>query len=839
MEKFELPIKGMHCVSCALRIEGALSRVPGVKSARVNFATESALVEIDSDKVKREDLVMAVRNAGYEVIEKKTPPDVVSPDIDGGETEDGGDWEEKERKKEVDSLRNKLWVGIALSLPVAVLSYPQWLAYVAEIPQFTRFLIMFLFTAPVQFWVGGQFYQGFWRGLKHRAANMDSLIAIGTSAAFFYSVLATFNPQLFEKGGIPVDTYFEAAAVINTLIILGRYLEAKAKAGTSAAIKKLIGLAPKTARVLRNKKEIDIPIREVKVGDLVIVRPGEKIPVDGIISEGASSIDESMVTGESVPVDKKKGDRVVGATINKSGSFIFQAEKVGKDTVLSQIINLVKAAQGSKAPIQRLADIVTGYFVPVVMVLAVLTFMAWFVLGPEPAFTFAFLNFIAVLIIACPCALGLATPTAIMVGTGIGAEHGVLIKDATNLELAHKITTVVFDKTGTLTKGEPEVTDIIPVAAGPVTGEDPEVTRLWGALRSGVGSDKFSNASVLRPPTATSDTVAFGDSRENLLRDTPPRAPLEEDRLLLLKLAASAESRSEHPLGQAVVKKAKEEGLELVKPEDFKAIEGQGIRAEFQMSNVKYQILKGNRLLMKNNGVKITDEMEKEMLKLENEGKTAMLVALAISHKPYTISGIIAVADTLKETTVKALAELKKMGITPIMITGDNQRTARSIAQKVGIEEVLAEVQPVDKARKIQELKVETQSRLGEPRRKKVVAMVGDGINDAPALAASDIGIAMGTGTDVAMESAGITLMSGDLQGVVRAIKLSRATMRTIKMNLFWAYIYNALGIPLAAGILYPFLGLLLSPIIASAAMAFSSVSVVSNSLLLKRFKLN
>ncbi|MDP3998717.1 MAG: heavy metal translocating P-type ATPase [bacterium] len=821
MEKIELPIKGMHCVSCALRIEGALTRLAGVKSARVNFASESALVEIEPGTVERNDLVEAVKNAGYEVREKKSPPGGAASDAAGEEE----DWEEKERKKEVESLRNKLWLGVIFSLPVAILSYPQWLTFVAQIPQFTRFSIMFLLTAPVQFWVGGQFYQGFWRGLKHRAANMDSLIAIGTSAAFFYSVMATFTPQLFEQGGIPVDTYFEAAAIINTLIILGRYLEAKAKAGTSAAIKKLIGLAPKTARVIREKKEIEIPIMEVRIGDLVIVRPGEKIPVDGIITDGSSSIDESMVTGESVPVDKKIGDRVIGATINKSGSFTFRAEKVGKDTVLSQIINLVKTAQGSKAPIQRLADIVTGYFVPVVMALSILTFMIWYVLGPEPvypggggAFTFAFVNFIAVLIIACPCALGLATPTAIMVGTGIGAEHGILIKDAASLELAHKITTVVFDKTGTLTKGKPEVTDIISVAAGPV-GLHPRPTSSVVSLPAGAG------------------------------RGAPTPATR---RIMLLQLAASAESRSEHPLGQAVVKRAEEEKLELIKPEEFKAIEGQGIEARLQIANGIWQIVKGNRLLMKNNGIRISEEVEKEMLRLENEGKTAMLIALRQASfdetqdkqgklDKFQITGIIAVADTLKETTKEAVEELKKMGITSMMITGDNQRTAQAIAQKAGIEEVLAEVQPVDKARKIQEIKNLPAGRQGKRikgRKSQIVAMVGDGINDAPALAASDIGIAMGTGTDVAMESAGITLMSGDLGGVVRAIKLSKATMKTIKTNLFWAYIYNALGIPVAAGILYPFFGLLLSPMIASAAMAFSSVSVVSDSLLLKRFKL-
>lgn len=759
MEKIDLSLRGMHCASCGQIIERALRDTPGVSSASVNFATEKATIEFDPADTNREKLVEAVRSVGYEVLEKE-----------GSSTDEvkEGDWEEKERYKELQVLKRKLWIGIVLSAPVVILSYPQWISLVAQISQTARFLIMLILTLPVQFWVGGQFYGGLWRGLKHRAANMDSLIAIGTSAAFFYSVLATFTPQLFKKGGLSIDTYYEASAVINTLIVLGRYFEAKAKAGTSEAIKKLMGLAPKTARVLRGGKEMDIPISEVIVGDLIIVRPGEKIPVDGVIVEGSSSIDESMVTGESVPVDKKTGDKVIGATINKSGSFTFKAEKVGKDTVLSQIIKLVQAAQGSKAPIQRLADVVTGYFVPVVMILAVLTFVVWYLFGPAPAFTFAFLNFIAVLIIACPCALGLATPTAIMVGTGIGAEHGVLIKDATSLEQAHKITTIVFDKTGTLTKGEPEVTDIV----------------LNSKLQVKNQND-------------------------------------------LLRLAASAESRSEHPLGQAVVKRAKEEGLELIKPEEFKAIEGQGIEAQLKVQSEKLKIIKGNRLLMKNKGVEIDSEVEREMLRLENEGKTAMMIAIAIDQKPYAISGIIAVADTLKETTQGAISELKKMGIMSIMITGDNGRTAKAIAQKVGIEEILSEVAPVDKARKIQELKGEG----------KVVAMVGDGINDAPALAASDIGIAMGTGTDVAMESAGITLMSGDLRGVVRAIKLSKATMRTIKMNLFWAYIYNALGIPIAAGILYPFLGLLLSPMIASAAMAFSSVSVVSNSLLLKRFK--
>jgi Cu+-exporting ATPase len=767
MTKVEIPLKVDDCVACANAIEKVLVELPGVKKAVVNPVTEKVSLEFDSQKVGKKNFVKAIREAGYDVYEEE-------------ELEE--DHEKILRQKEMSLLRKKLIAGILFSIPVAIASYPEVFTFVTLIPRQLLFVIMMILTVPVQFWVGGQFYKGLWAGLKRRNANMDSLIAIGTSAAFFYSALATFFPFLFEKGGLPVQTYFEASAIINTLIILGKFLEAKAKGEASEAIKKLMGLAPKTARLKRDGKEVDIPIKEVGIGDLIIVRPGEKIPVDGQIVEGSSSIDQSVITGESVPVDKKVGDLVIGATINKSGSFVFRAQKVGRDTILAQIIKLVQEAQGSKAPIQRLADTVSGYFVPVVIVLAILTFMIWYVFGPFPAFTFAFVNFIAVLIIACPCALGLATPTAILVGTGLGAEHGILIKDASSLETAHKVKTVVFDKTGTLTKGEPEVTDIVISDQGPVT------------------------------------------SKKELLR-----------------VAASAEKRSEHPLGKAVVKKAQEEKLQLSDPKNFRALEGLGIEAEIDGKKV----IKGNLKLMNERKIIVDRKIHQAIEKLASEGKTPMLVAIketrdqrpetrnrkekfwSLKAGDWQLAGIIAVADTLKENSKEAVENLHQMGIEVAMITGDNKKTAQAIAREVKIDRVLAEVLPEEKEREIEKLKNEG----------KIVSAVGDGINDAPMLAASDIGIAMGTGTDVAMESAGMTLMSGDLMGVVRAIKLSKATMRTIKLNLFWAYIYNTLGIPIAMGILYPFAGILLSPIIASAAMAFSSFSVVGNSLLLKRFR--
>jgi len=822
-------IRGMHCASCAMTIEGALKKVPGVASAVVNSAAEKATIEWDEKKVGVEKLAEVVKSVGYElavsvsrgdgaeilnlkvlgmdsghcamIVEQavktlpgiksieadfpnqrakivyetnETTPEVIQkviteagykPMVEEGEREEFEDWERRQREKEISLLKKKIFLGVLISIPVFLGSYPDWFPFVALIPMVWRIFLLFLLTLPVQFWAGWQFYRGLVLLFKYRTADMNTLIAIGTLAAFFYSVFVLV--ALITNYQLPItpEVYFDVSTVIITLILLGRFLELRAKGQASEAIKKLMGLAAKTARVVRGGEEKDIPIDQVAVGDVVIVHPGEKIPVDGVITEGASAIDESMVTGESMPVEKKVGDEVIGATINKSGSFKFRATKVGKETVLAQIIKLVEEAQGSKAPIQRLADLVSSYFVPVVMAIAVLAFVIWWLVGPS--FTFALVIFVAVLIIACPCALGLATPTAIMVGTGKGAQSGILIKDATSLEIAHKIKTIVLDKTGTLTKGQPEVTDILVI-----------------------GKWKMENGKL-----------GVGDD--------------------LLRIAASAELRSEHPLGQAVVKKAKERELKLVEPTNFKAIIGKGIQAQVG----KTKVVKGNRALMEEFKVKIPQEVEKEMERLENEGKTAM--ALAVDGE---VVGIIAVADTLKENAAQVVEALKKMGIEVWMITGDNPRTARAIGRKAGIDEdhLMAEVAPQDKEKKISELKKEG----------KLVAMVGDGINDAPALAASDVGIAMGAGTDVAMESAGITLMKSDLMDVVRAIKLSKITLQVIKQNLFWAFFYNIAFIPIAAGVLYPFFGILLNPIFASVAMAFSSISVVLNSLRLKKVKI-
>jgi len=618
----------------------------------------------------------------------------------------------------------------------------------------TQNILMFLLALPVQFWVGKTFLSGFLKGLKHRNANMDTLIAIGTLTAFIFSTVVTFAEEL----GIAltdIGTYFDVSAVVITLVLLGKYFEARAKGRANSAIKKLAGLNPKTARVVRNGKEIDIPIEEVVIGDEIVVRPGEKIPVDGIILSGESSIDESMVTGESIPVDKAKGDKVYGATINKSGSFTFRTEKVGKDTLLSQIIKLVEEAQGSKAPIQRLADIISSYFVPVVITIALATFVIWYIVG---GLSLALVNMVAVLIIACPCALGLATPTAIMVGTGKGAENGILIKDAESLERFQKVNSILLDKTGTITKGEPEVVDIY--------------------NESGLSENEF------------------------------------------IRLSASAEKRSEHPLGEAVVREAEKRRLVLSEPKSFKSLSGQGIRAEIEGKIV----IKGNERLMKKEKVDISS-LNKKSQEYAKDGKTPVFVA--IDGKS---AGVIAIADTIKSDSKTAISNFEKSLVDVYMVTGDNKSTARAIAKKAGIKEshVFAEVAPEDKEKKVKELQKKDQK----------VAMVGDGINDAPALATADIGIAMGTGTDIAMEAGQITIMNGSLNTVYSAWKLSRNTMKIIKENLFWAFAYNIILIPVAAGILYPFWGILLNPMIASAAMAASSVTVVGNALRLKRTKI-
>ncbi|MCL5962457.1 MAG: heavy metal translocating P-type ATPase [Chloroflexi bacterium] len=758
--KTSFGLTGMTCASCAARIERALRKVDGVTVANVNFAAEKASVEFDSSKVSMATLRRAVEDAGYGVVETPTPAAAEAVRIRPVDVEEL-------HRREIQTLRNKTIFALALGVIIFLGSFPEWFPWV---PSFlnNRYLLWAL-ASPVQFWAGWQFYKGAWASLKHASANMNTLIAVGTSAAYFYSVAAILLPGAFSAAGRMSDIYFDTAAIIIGLILLGRFLEARAKGQTSAAIKNLIGMQAKTARVIRNESEVDIPVEEVLIGDVIVVRPGEKIPVDGVIREGRSAVDESMITGESIPVEKDPGDEVIGATINKTGSFRFEATKVGKDTVLAQIIRLVEEAQGSKAPIQRLADVISGYFVPGVIAIATVTFLVWYFLGPAPAFTFALLNFVAVMIIACPCALGLATPTAIMVGTGKGAENGVLIRSAEALETAHRISAIVLDKTGTLTIGQPKVTDVVLVQ--------------------------------------------------------------EMDENRLLSLAAAAERDSEHPLGQAIVDRAKEKGFAMLEVTDFRAIPGHGIEARVD----GLLLALGNLRLIKDLGLELNG-LEETAAKLSSEGKTSMFVAI-----DGRVVGIIAVADTLKPNSAEAVRELHRLGLEVYMLTGDNSRTAEAIAKQVGIDMVLAEVLPEQKADKVKELQ----------QRDKVVAMVGDGINDAPALAQANVGIAIGTGTDVAMEASDITLISGDLKGVVTAISLSKKTMQIIKQNLFWAFFYNTILIPVAAGILYPFFGGgvpealrpflgdygFLNPMLAAAAMATSSVTVVSNSLRLRGFK--
>ncbi len=742
VEKVVLPIQGMTCASCVNKVEKTLRHLKGVVQVNVNLTTERASIEYLPGITSIEDFKTAIQDAGYQILEVKE--------------EDIVEKEKLAREAELSTLKWKLIIGAILLTPIMLLMYgagllEKWIGLSKE----ANFFFQFLLATPVQFWAGWQFYVGFWKAARHKTSDMNTLIAVGTSAAYLYSLIVTFIPHRIMVKGLMLDVYFDTSSAIIVLILLGRFLEARAKGKTSEAIKKLIGLQPRTARIIRNGNEIDIPVGEVVPGDLVIVRPGEKIPVDGIVKEGYSSVDESMVTGESLPVEKKNGDTVIGATLNKTGTFKFEATRVGRDTVLSQIVRLVQEAQGSKPPIARMVDVIASYFVPIVISIAVITFIIWALFGPPPAFTYAFLNFIAVLIIACPCALGLATPTSIMVGTGKGAENGILIRGAEALETAHRLDTIVLDKTGTLTRGEPSVTDIIE-------------------------SEGFTKQEILM-------------------------------------LAASAEKGSEHPLGEAIVKKAKEENLNLLDPKNFQALAGQGIEAVIDSRRV----LLGNLRLMGERKVSLNGLSEKAQT-LSGKGRTPMF--LAVDGKA---AGLIGVADTLKESSKEAVENLHRMGLEVVMLTGDNERTARAIADQIGIDRVLAEVLPEKKAEEVKRLQ-------GEGRK---VGMVGDGINDAPALAQADVGIAIGTGTDVAMESSDITLVGGDLRGVVTAIALSKATIRNIKQNLFWAFAYNTLLIPVAAGILFPFFGILLHPIFAAGAMAFSSLTVVSNALRLRRFK--
>jgi P-type Cu+ transporter len=823
--RMEVPITGMTCAACARRVETKLSRAPGVRRAGVNFATERATVEYDPRETRIRDLMQLVEDVGYGtagtaraefyVDDSARPsgsgaplerhlaelPGVVSADFNLADrgvrveylpdvvdvralraaiesfgyrvgevagAEDGGTAAERQEAAhdaEVRDLTRRFLLAAALTLPVLLIAMSH-----GRIPLLDfrgNEWVQLLLTTPVVLYAGAQFYRGAWAAFRHRSADMNTLIAIGTGTAYVYSVAATLAPGLFltdAHAGMPgmearPPVYFEAAAVIISLILLGRLMEARAKGRTGAAIRALIGLQPRTARVLREGVETDVPVEEVVAGDLVLVRPGEKIPVDGVVESGSSAVDESMLTGESLPVEKTAGSEVFGATMNRSGSFRFRATKVGRDTALQQIVRMVQDAQGSKPPIARLADVVSGIFTPIVISVAILAFVVWFVVAPEDVrFQMALVAFVSVLIIACPCALGLATPTAIMVGTGRGAENGILVKGGPSLETAHKLDTIVLDKTGTITRGEPVLTDLETVEGEP------------------------------------------------------------ED--LLLRLAAGAERGSEHPLGEAIVRAAVERGLEPAEPERFRALSGRGIEARVEGR----EVLLGNARLLEERGVALPPGWSDRAATLADDGKTPMF-AVADGR----LLGVLAVSDPVKPESAGAVRALQRAGLEVVMITGDNRRTAEAMARRVGIGRVLAEVLPEGKAEEVRRLQAEGRR----------VGMVGDGINDAPALAQADVGIAIGTGTDVAIEASDLTLIRGDLRGVVDAIALSRATIRTVRQNLFWAFIYNTAGIPIAAGVLYPLTGWLLSPMFASAAMSLSSVSVVANSLRLRRFRVH
>ncbi len=748
--RWTFPVEGMTCASCVARVERAIHKVPGVLGARVNLAARTGTVEYLPGVASPADLRAAVEGAGYSV-----------PEVRPGE--DPVERQERAQREEERRLLSRLRVGAILGVPLLALSHWDMVfgAGRLALPPFAAAVLQFLLATPIQFYAGSRYYRGAWTVGRHGSTDMNTLVALGTSVAYFYSVVATFFPGLVSAEGLAVHLYFETSAAIIVLVLLGRYFEARARGRTSDAVKKLIGLAPKTARVVREGEEIDVPLDSVAPGDRVVVRPGEKIPVDGTVEEGRSAVNESMLTGEPIPVEKGPGSAVTGGTMNLNGRLVFQATRVGKETVLARIVAMVREAQGSKPPIGRLADVIASYFVPAVMGVAALTFLAWYFLGPAPRVTYALVNTISVLIIACPCAMGLATPTSIMVATGKGAEMGILVRDGAALETARKVDTVVLDKTGTVTRGKPELASVRPAPGGGFEGE--------------------------------------AGKRE------------------MLRLAASAEGGSEHPLAEAVVRGARGRGIAVASPQEFSSEAGQGIRALVDGRVIQA----GNAAWLDQGGID-TSALRPLVVEIAAAGGTP--ICLAVDGRA---AGVLSLADEIKEGSTEAVRSLEGMGLSVVMLTGDNRRTAETVAAKAGIGRVIAEVLPDRKADEIRALQGEGMT----------VAMVGDGINDAPALAQSDVGMAIGTGTDIALESGDLVLMGGDLRGVATAIALSRATLRNIKQNLFWAFAYNVVLIPVAAGALYPPFHLLLNPVFAAAAMGLSSVTVVGNALRLRRFR--
>ncbi len=740
-ETVRLGVAGMHCASCVTKLERELSQVPGVVDATVNLTTAEATVRRRPQAADVAELERAVQRAGY------TPHRQTSDD------QEAVDRQERDREREYRALMRKFWFAAVIAVPVVILSYPdvlgldRWSFFAKGSDSlWWTWRALGLVTLPVLAWAGAQFYEGAWRALRRRDADMHTLIALGITAAWLYSTVAVTSPSIFPNADLAQE-YYDVSVVVVALVTLGMALEVKAKGRSSEAIRKLIGLQAKTARVIRDGEELDVPIADVHVGDVIAVRPGEKVPVDGTIVDGASSVDESMVTGESMPVDKTVGDEVIGATINETGAFRFEATKVGADTALASIVRMVQDAQASKLPIQRVVDRVAGVFVPAVIIVAIAAFVVWFDLGPAPVLAYAVIVAVTVLIIACPCALGLATPTSLTVGMGKGAEQGVLFRGGDALQAARDLDVIVLDKTGTITHGQPALTDVI----------------------------------------------AAGDAGEQEV----------------LRFAAAVERDSEHPLARAIVAGARERGVALPSPEKFAAMPGHGVSAQVDGRSV----LLGNRKLMEENGI-ATSDLDASVRRLAGEGKTATY--LALDGRP---AGVVAVADTIKPDSPAAIQRLRRAGLQVVMLTGDSEQTAQAIAREVGVQRVLAEVLPAEKAHEVLELQLEG----------KRVGMVGDGINDAPALTQADVGFAIGTGTDVAIEASDVTLVGGSLQSVATAIEISHATMRNVKQNLLGAFVYNSAGLPIAAGVLYPFTGLLLSPLIAATAMAFSSVTVVSN----------